>query len=267
MKTGISAQMLVKNEENWVWFAIQSVLPVVDRFMIFDTGSTDRTAEIINSVKSPKLILKHKPVQSRDELVAIRNEMLRETLTPWFLLVDGDEVWPAPALSKLTSAISKAPQTTWGMVVRTRNCVGDVWHYQPEEAGRYILLGKKGHLTIRAYRKLPGFHWEGVYPNEAYSDPRGKPINEESDHLQFVDVAYWHLTHLSRTSAEEKIFGFRSRKIEKGIRVDDPKALPEVFFRNRPLGVHDPLSDRGFFYTLLAFFLTPLLAFKRRMDG
>jgi len=39
----ITAQMVVKNEENFVWFAIKSVLPYVKKFLITDTGSTDNT--------------------------------------------------------------------------------------------------------------------------------------------------------------------------------------------------------------------------------
>jgi len=40
MKDAITAHMIVKNEEQWVWYALQSILPYVDKVIVYDTGST-----------------------------------------------------------------------------------------------------------------------------------------------------------------------------------------------------------------------------------
>jgi glycosyltransferase involved in cell wall biosynthesis len=56
MISGITVHMVVKNEDQWIWYSIQSVLQYVDKILITDTGSTDHTVEIIKSIKSPKLI-------------------------------------------------------------------------------------------------------------------------------------------------------------------------------------------------------------------
>ena len=48
--------MIVKNEDQWVFYAINSVLPYVDELIITDTGSTDHTLELIRSIHSPKII-------------------------------------------------------------------------------------------------------------------------------------------------------------------------------------------------------------------
>src|SRR5437870_9883112 len=42
---GISLCMIVKNEENWVDGAVQSVRSIVNEVIIVDTGSTDATLE------------------------------------------------------------------------------------------------------------------------------------------------------------------------------------------------------------------------------
>ena len=41
---GISLCMIVKNEEDWVLGAVESVRSIVDEVIIVDTGSTDATA-------------------------------------------------------------------------------------------------------------------------------------------------------------------------------------------------------------------------------
>lgn len=262
-KVGLTAHMMVKNEEQWIWFAINSILPFMDELIIFDTGSTDKTKKIITSFKTKKIIFKEKESTERADLVSLRNQMITETKTDWFLLVDGDEVWPTPAIKELTDAISKASQNTWGIVTRTRNSVGDIWHYQPEAAGKYELLGRKGHLTIRAYRKIGGFKWQGLYPNEAYTRPQGKPIQDYQEHLQFIDVAYWHLTHLARSKKSHEVID-RPKKLKHEIGIKAQKhELPEVFFSQRPSFVPNPFKKPNIFYKLLALILTPLKIIKR----
>jgi len=54
-KFKIVVHCLVKNEENFIWYAINSVLPFVDKIMIWDNDSTDKTIEIIKSIHSPKI--------------------------------------------------------------------------------------------------------------------------------------------------------------------------------------------------------------------
>ena len=49
---------LVKNEERFLWYAINSILPFVDKIMIWDTGSTDKTVEILKLITSPKISFK-----------------------------------------------------------------------------------------------------------------------------------------------------------------------------------------------------------------
>ena len=47
MRKTVTAHMVVMNEEKWIWFAIKSVVDYMDRLIIYDTGSTDKTVEII----------------------------------------------------------------------------------------------------------------------------------------------------------------------------------------------------------------------------
>ena len=47
----IWANTVVHNEENFIWFAIMSVVDYVDKVLVYDTGSTDQTVSIIKEIK------------------------------------------------------------------------------------------------------------------------------------------------------------------------------------------------------------------------
>lgn len=162
-------------------------------------------------------------------------------------------------INDFLSFVLSQPKEIWAVFLKTRNCVGDVWHYLPEMAGKYEIAGQKGNLNLRAYRKMPGFVWEGNYPLEHYAN-----INNEPEHLKFFSGYYWHLTNLSRSSSNTKVAGFRRHVIEKGITVSK-NVLPEVFFQQAPQEIPDPLSRRSFFFELAADLITPLKSLKRRI--
>jgi len=141
---------------------------------------------------------------NRQELVRLRNEQIKLTTTPWFMLLDGDEIWPEPNIIQLIKAIKTAKPTTLALVNRTRNCLGDIHHYQPESAGHYQIGPWQGHLNIRAIRKIPGLKVEGQYPLEAYTH-QGQPLQEQPDKLELVNTWYLHATHLKRSDWQNQL--------------------------------------------------------------
>lgn len=198
MALKLTSHTLVKNEEIWVKPALEAVLPHTDRLLVWDTGSTDKTVAIVKSIKSEKIKFKQCGPVDRERLVKLRNEQIKATKTNWFLLVDGDEVWPKANLLKLVGAMKRAKPETIALVNRTRNCIGDLNHYLPESKGRYKIGPWSGHLNIRAIKNLPGLSVAGSYPNEAYVY-QGKKLQDQPEKLEFVDTWYYHTTHLKRT--------------------------------------------------------------------
>lgn len=194
----ITGHTIVKNEAIWVKKSLESVLPYLDKILVWDTGSTDSTVQLIQSIKSSKIFFKQCGPVDREGLVRLRNAQIKATETDWFLLVDGDEIWPKANLIQLIKAIAKARPETIALVNRTRNCVGDLDHYLPESKGRYRIGPWSGHLNIRAIRNLPGLTVAGSYPNEAYLY-RGKKLQDQQERLELVDTWYYHTTHLKRT--------------------------------------------------------------------
>lgn len=251
----VTAHMIVVNEDQFVRFAISSVLPYVDKMLIFDTGSTDKTVEIIKSIQSPKITFEEKGSVTPEQLVELRNEQIRRTDTDFFILVDGDEVWPEKNLEKFLETLGTMPVDKIAVYCRTRNAVGDVYHYLPEGSGEYKFQGRVGSLNMRGFRNILQLHVAGTYPLETYKID-GKSLNDADDLLLFCDTWYLHATHLKRSSSKEKVAGFRSQKIETGIKFKKDE-LPEVLALN-------PQPKRPLFFELAAAVLTPFKIIKRK---
>jgi len=200
----ITTHTIVKNEQRFIKPAILSVIDQVDTMLVWDTGSTDKTVSIIQSIKSPKIQFRQMGPVNRQQLVNLRNEQIKLTTTPWFMLLDGDEIWPEPNIIQLIKAIKTAKPTTIALVNRTRNCLGDIYHYQPESKGQYHIGPWQGHLNIRAIKKIPGLKAEDQYPLETYTH-QGIPLQEQPDKLALVDTWYLHLTHLQRSDWQHQL--------------------------------------------------------------
>lgn len=255
-----TVHMIVKNEDQWIWYAIASVIEKAAQLLIYDTASTDNTVKIIKTFSQSKVIFEEKGEVNAEQLVKLRQEQLLRTKTEWFLLVDGDEVWKKDSLNNFQKAISRANSHKKGVVFRTRVCLGDLFHFQEEKAGRYYIAGHQGHINIRGYKKDKLYSWRGIYPDEAYVDINNLPLQECKDKLIFLDDYYWHLTHLKRSSVVKN----PKRKLEIGYQI--PKVLlPEVFYSKRPSIIQSPWEKYSLVEFLASSILTPLRKIKRNI--
>lgn len=82
----ISVCYIVKNEEKWLQGAIENLKPIVDEFIIVDTGSSDRTLEIAQSLGAK--IYHFKWI---NDFAAARNFAISKATGDWILNVDPDE--------------------------------------------------------------------------------------------------------------------------------------------------------------------------------
>lgn len=97
---GISAAMIVKNEERCIERAISSILEAVDEIIVVDTGSTDETVSIIEGIaaKSEKVKLHH--FEWTNDFSAARNYSLSLVTHKWVFVVDADDVLPEDQRNK-----------------------------------------------------------------------------------------------------------------------------------------------------------------------
>ncbi|ALC85934.1 hypothetical protein AM499_08925 [Bacillus sp. FJAT-22090] len=84
-----SANLMVRNEEDCIERCLNSIIPFFDEIVIVDTGSTDKTIEIIESINSSKIRLYyHKWNENFSE---IRNYMLEKSTGDIIFTIDADE--------------------------------------------------------------------------------------------------------------------------------------------------------------------------------
>jgi glycosyltransferase involved in cell wall biosynthesis len=90
LKNTLSVCMIVKNEEANIEKAILSFLPFADEIIVNDTGSTDRTLEIL--ARLPKVKVIHS--EWRRDFSYSRNLSLAAATCAWCLWMDADDVVP-----------------------------------------------------------------------------------------------------------------------------------------------------------------------------
>jgi glycosyltransferase involved in cell wall biosynthesis len=250
-----------------------SVEPYVDEILLWDTGSTDGTVEIIKRLAkaSPKVKTRFLSSITSEDFPKIRQQMLDETTGDWFLVVDGDEIWWSESVQKVVNKVHNKGQNLESIVVPSINMIGDMFHYLSEDSGHYNLAGKRGHLALRAVnRTIPGLHSHKPHGTWGWVDSNNNMIQDRSSSkILFVDAPYIHTTFLERSSSRQESIKVPKRakklKYEIGIEVSNDYFYPEVFFKPRPDIVPSVWCPMDFQYKLRAHIETPLKKLKRQI--
>ncbi|HOX96079.1 MAG TPA: glycosyltransferase family 2 protein [Candidatus Woesebacteria bacterium] len=262
-KPKIVVHCLVKNEERFIWYAINSVLPFADKVMIWDNGSTDKTVEIIKSIKSPKIEFEEHEATTREAIGLLRQEMIEKTPKgyDWLLVLDADEIWSADSIKKVINHLSSHP-TVEAVITRTFNLVGDIYHRLPEKFGDYQFLNMKGNFAVRFINlKIPGLHASCPYGREGYFDNHNLPIQERQD-IVFVDTEYFHATHLIRSSKNKEVFD-RPGKLKYFLGEENSlDKIPDVFFSPKPPIVPTVINHMNIWQLVRSFIETILRNIK-----
>lgn len=150
--TGISLIMMVKNEEDFILGAIENVEYLVDEMVIVDTGSTDRTMELIRNfakyARIPVKLLEHPWV---DNYSIPRNFAKRHASHKWILFMDADERFRPESIRD----IMKYAETDLDVVKF------NVFNYMEE---RKENQEPRTALTqsVRLFRNIPEFFFTGI---------------------------------------------------------------------------------------------------------
>lgn len=260
----IWGNMIVYNEEHYIWYSLMSVINYLDKILVWDTGSTDKTVELIKSIdrKYPgKILFKQVGQVDSVKFTLIRQQMLEHSKCDWIVLVDGDEVWWNNSICKLVKIIKSTSPSISAIVVKFINLVGDIYHCQSETYGHYRIHGKIGHITIRAInRKIKGLHVDKPFGFEGYYNDQGLVIQDlPQDEIIFTDCTYLHFTHLKRSSKTQKYDKF---KYQLGEELPDDFQFPEILNRKSPLR-YDVWAKRSSSYLLCGLLNWPLQLLKR----
>jgi len=203
----ITAHCLIRNEENFVGYAIRSVINYVDKVLVYDTGSTDKTASVIEEIQSAfpgKIIFEQKGYHDRFTHTNLRQEMLEATDTDWFMIIDGDEVWTKTGMEEAVGLINDSSDVNY-LIAPYYLCVGDVYHTYYKEKYDFFYR-RKGFFTPRFIKYNKNLVIKGDYELDTfYNKSTGKMVYNQNE-LNILTHGFWHLTHLRRSSRDDEVF-------------------------------------------------------------
>ena len=260
----IWANTIVCNEENFIWFAIMSVVDYVDKVLVYDTGSTDHTLEIIKEIakiKRDKIEFRELGPVDRDEFTRLRQKMLDESNCDWILILDGDEIWWEDSIKKVRAEIEKMGDSVDGIVVPMVVPVGDIYHIQEEKAGKYKILGRTGHLSLKVLnKKIPGLHADWPYGKEGFFDIDNRLVQERNN-IIFLNAPYFHVTHLKRSNSKDKKGKF---KYELGEPAPKKFKFPESLYKPTSRIINSPWRTISGLDLIKSKLITPIRKIKRK---
>lgn len=198
--------LLVRNEDQFIERIIRNIIDFCDEVLVADNKSTDRTAEIVLSLRErfPKIhysSIDH-PAKSQKLISGYAG-----TAT-WIFAVDGDELYDPLGLAILRQRIRKGEfDATWMMLGNVMNCLE-----LDQDAGQ-----AKGYLSppCRSMTKLYNFNlisdWSGDCPERLHGGKiRFKDRASAEKRLELHTIFSWedsifrclHLCFLQRSSKD-----------------------------------------------------------------
>ncbi len=154
--TTISLCLITRDEEAMLPGCLASAAGAVDQVVVVDTGSTDRTREVVRAAGA--LVLDH---PWDDDFSAPRNLAARHATGDWILVLDADERLAAGAGAALRAAVAHAAAAPFDVgMVRLHNAAART---DPEGA---VLTGaaRRGPVMLlpRLLRHTPDLAWTGA---------------------------------------------------------------------------------------------------------
>lgn len=176
--------VLVKNDAYWLPYVLESVKNHFNRFVLYDVNSQDGTKDILQWFKdsNPKkeIILEFFPETEPRVQVSYRNAQIAEAGTEWYLLLDGDELWPKSSLDLLEQEFFdfQLKRKRYGIVNRTEMCADLTSAYSPNS---YTNHHRVYHWSSS---------WKTSHPGEE-ARIKQKPENEFK-FSQGIEVVHFH---------------------------------------------------------------------------
>jgi tetratricopeptide (TPR) repeat protein len=191
--------MIVKNEEDWIEGALESVNSLVDEIIIADTGCTDRTMERARPF-SPKVI----DFQWTEDFGAARNRTLAEARHPWILVLDADERIAARDLPLIKDAVQR-PVDGYHLIQRNYVFSNQVFGWTANSrlyAESKDYPGYVDNPLIRLFRNEPHLRFQGAV--HEIIDPTRLPSHFRFDTIPAVLHHYGKVRGAERVAAKQQ---------------------------------------------------------------
>lgn len=188
--------VLVMNDSYWLPYALESIRGF-DRYVIYDAGSKDKTADIIDwfveTENKAEFYVRKLPFVDSVVQGIFRNSMIAEAQANWLFMVDGDEVYSPDDMQiirrKMTQEYMLEHSTTKSMYgVFRRKEIG------PDLESSYTI--HRGHH--RLYHRLA--IWKGPHPGE-------EPVIRQNSitELDFPHILCYHFHNTIRSPLEADV--------------------------------------------------------------
>ena len=168
-KPSITVVIPLYNKEHEIEGTLRSVLaqtPLPDEILVVDDGSTDRSAEVVRGVASPRVRLITQPNAG---VSAARNRGIAEARGEYIALLDADDQWEPGFLAEIVAMIDEFPGC--GLYCTGFRVVGDdgaypapglqqrgmVENFFRDSAHRYIAIPSVSCIPRRVFDTVGGF--------------------------------------------------------------------------------------------------------------
>jgi len=194
----LSICMIVKNEEEFIEGALESVQDIADQIVILDTGSTDGTIKI-----AKKYDTEIHYFEWQDDFSAARNESIKYAEEDWILWIDADERLVDKSKNKLRKLLKPEEKPVIYKV--------NIKNYQ--EAGNSFYLSD----AHRLFNNNQGIYFTGIIHEQL--SPSVKKLNGEERESDIILEHYGY--SLEQERAQEK--NQRNKKLLNKMIEEHPK--------------------------------------------
>jgi hypothetical protein len=192
--------VLVCNEEYWLPYVLEASRGHFERYVIYDVGSTDATRRIIEWFRdtSPgvECFIRWMPMCTPEVQGAFRNSMITEARSPYYLILDGDEIYTEEGYKNLTLAPVLMPYERFYGMVRRQEWTADL-------KAAYGINRKTPHHRI--YSRMTSF--AGTHPGE-----RPVPEISAANEMWHEHIVCHHFHHAARSPMDITVPGRLARK-------------------------------------------------------
>jgi len=229
---GISLCMIVKNEQDWIAGAVQSVSSIVSEVIIVDTGSTDSTPLTAQALGAK--VLKS---QWEDSFAQARNISLAAASEPWILVLDADERVAARDLPYIKDATTNGRADGYHLIQRNYVFKRQVFGWS-RNTGQYAEgAGYDGYVDnplIRLFRNSSEIRFHGAV--HEIIDPNRVP------QFKFGSIPCV-LHHYGKVRGEERVAEKQRLYLALGLKKieedpSNPKSYLDLGIQHQELGRH-----------------------------
>ncbi|MEJ5228725.1 MAG: glycosyltransferase family 2 protein [Pseudothermotoga sp.] len=153
-KALLSVAMIVKDEEHNIRRALDSIRDVVDEIVVVDTGSSDRTPEIVREY-TDKLYFH----EWKNDFSEARNNSLRYVTGEWVLILDADEEVSQEFRNGIRDFLLSLPRDVNTIYLPTISYMD--WDFKKTETASTPRIFKNGTV-----------HYENIVHNQAIYKPK-----------------------------------------------------------------------------------------------